>query len=457
MEETNTTTQINVLGKTFSSEEERRNYFREELRKKLPELKQMEGFPIGEDEDIINLSDPPYYTACPNPWLNDFIAEWEKDKKQLEKEGKRIADFEVYEPYAADVSEGKNNPIYNAHSYHTKVPHPAIMRYILHYTQPGDIVLDGYAGTGMTGVASNKCANPEEDLKLVIENEFKNQGYLAPKWGKRNSICGDLSVIASFIANVYSSKFDFENFIRTTENIFQEFENEYGWMYKTNHTNGRAGEIEFVVWNEILQCSFCAHEYGFTDLFYDSKSKRINKEANCPNCSSVITKNSSDLVFETYFDDAIKMTLQRPKRKIHKIHYKYSGDRFSKDPDEFDVEIINKIEGLPFPKNAPCFELPDIQMKKVGRVTTTKITHIHHFYLRRAILSIEYFWNKSHLFKDENNQKLYHFMVEQMIWGMSLLNRFRPTGFSQVNQYMSGVFYIASHSSEINPMYLLVG
>jgi hypothetical protein len=34
------------------------------------------------------------------------------------------------------VSEGKNDPIYNAHSYHTKVPHKAIMRYILHYNDP---------------------------------------------------------------------------------------------------------------------------------------------------------------------------------------------------------------------------------------------------------------------------------------------------------------------------------
>ena len=127
-----TTNEITVLGKTFNSEEERRTYFREELRKKLPELKKMEGFPIGEDEDILNLSDPPYYTACPNPWLNDFIAEWEEDKKELEKQGKRKADFEVNEPYAADVSEGKNNPIYIAHSYHTKVPHPAFMRYFLH-------------------------------------------------------------------------------------------------------------------------------------------------------------------------------------------------------------------------------------------------------------------------------------------------------------------------------------
>ena len=110
-----TENKITVLGKTFNSEEERRIYFREELRKKLPDLKQMEGFPIGDDEDIFNLSDPPYYTACPNPWLNDFIAEWEAEKIELEKQGLRKSDFEVTVPYAADVSEGKNNPVYNAH------------------------------------------------------------------------------------------------------------------------------------------------------------------------------------------------------------------------------------------------------------------------------------------------------------------------------------------------------
>ena len=31
------------------------------------------GFPHGEIEDILNLSDPPYYMACPNPWIGDFI------------------------------------------------------------------------------------------------------------------------------------------------------------------------------------------------------------------------------------------------------------------------------------------------------------------------------------------------------------------------------------------------
>ena len=127
---------VTCLGQEFENEHARREHFRELLREKLkdPEFRKIEGFPIGKDEDIIALSDPPYYTACPNPWINDFIAEWGKEKGARPDEYHR-------EPFAADVSEGKNDPIYNAHSYHTKVPHKAIMRYILHYTEPGDIVL----------------------------------------------------------------------------------------------------------------------------------------------------------------------------------------------------------------------------------------------------------------------------------------------------------------------------
>ena len=30
------------------------------------------------------------------------------------------------EPFTSDVSEGKNDPIYMAHSYHTKVPDKAV-------------------------------------------------------------------------------------------------------------------------------------------------------------------------------------------------------------------------------------------------------------------------------------------------------------------------------------------
>ena len=62
-------------------------------------------------------------------------------------------------PFAADIKEGKNDPIYNAHSYHTKVPPRGIIPYILHYTEPGDLVLELFCGSGMTGVAAQMCAD----------------------------------------------------------------------------------------------------------------------------------------------------------------------------------------------------------------------------------------------------------------------------------------------------------
>ena len=154
---------VECFGKTFTSEETRREYFLSLLREKLkdPEFRKIEGFPIGTDDAILALSDPPYYTACPNPFIADFIKHYGKLYDPLVPYNK--------EPFAADVSEGKNDPLYNAHTYHTKVPHKAIMRYILHYTNPGDIVLDGFCGTGMTGVAAQLCG----DEAVVSELGYK--------------------------------------------------------------------------------------------------------------------------------------------------------------------------------------------------------------------------------------------------------------------------------------------
>src|SRR5208282_6267917 len=144
-----------------------RAYFLEKLRAKLkdPEFRKIEGFPIGKDENILALSDPPYYTACPNPFFRDFIRTSAKSFDPGQKYHR--------EPLAVDSSEGKTDSIYAAHSYHTKVPHQAIMRAILHYTEIGDVVLDGFAGSGMTGVAAQLCGHPDPDYKKVVDEEWR--------------------------------------------------------------------------------------------------------------------------------------------------------------------------------------------------------------------------------------------------------------------------------------------
>jgi len=49
------------------------------------------------------------------------------------------------------------------------------------------------------------------------------------------------------------------------------------------------------------------------------------------------------------------------------------------------------------------------------------------------------------------------FFVEQAIWNLAVLNRFRPTGYSQVNQYMAGRIRVLSQHAESSPWYILGG
>ncbi len=147
---------------TFDSEGARREYFSTRLRERLadPEFRKTPGFPKATDDDILKMSDPPWYTACPNPFLADFAKAY----------GKSFDPNVAYnrDPFAVDVSVGKTDALYKAHGYH-KVPHLAIVPSILHYTEPGDLVLDGFAGSGMTGVAALWCGDAPADYRAQVE------------------------------------------------------------------------------------------------------------------------------------------------------------------------------------------------------------------------------------------------------------------------------------------------
>lgn len=231
---------VTCLGLTFKNDDERREYFREELRKKLPELKKIEGFPIGDDEDIIALSDPPYYTACPNPWMGEFIDEYNSKNTKVDE-------FKI-EPFATDITEGRNEPLYNAHTYHTKVPHKAIMRYILNYTQPGEVVLDGFCGTGMTGVAANLCGDKKEiealgykvdNFNFIYKEEENQEGKKVwvkfSKLGQRNAVLNDLSPIASYISYNYNTSENTEQISTLALNILNDIEAEFSWKIGRAH------------------------------------------------------------------------------------------------------------------------------------------------------------------------------------------------------------------------------
>ncbi len=459
------------------SEEEKaqKAEYRQRLAEKLkdPGFRKIDGFPIGEDEAILALSDPPYYTACPNPFLAEIIEHWQAERLALqEKLG--LSDDESNkgyhrEPFAADVSEGKTNPLYRAHSYYTKVPHPAIMRYILHYTDPGDIIFDGFCGTGMAGVAAQLCGEPKEIEKLGyhVDNEggiYENTGDQTPISfvGSRKSILNDLSPAATFIAYNYNSPVNISAFEEKAENLLSELEQELGWMYGTWHPNcddpnRQKARIDYTVWSEVLACPSCSQEIIFYEAAFDKDKKSVKKEFLCPHCNIEVQKKDLDLLFISNFDPIKNRTSLAPRRIPVQIIYKIGKRKFSKPLDTHDKDLLKKIEGLPYPDEIPSHGLPDMQMMRVGRMKTTQVSHIHDFFLPRQAQSIAGLWRLANKNKDNRTKRFLLFFVEQAIWGLSILNRYVPTHFSQVNQALSGVFYVASQISEVSPWYNLSG
>jgi 16S rRNA G966 N2-methylase RsmD len=448
---------VECLGQTFPSDQARREHFLALLAQKLkdPAFRQQEGFPKGSDEAILAMSDPPYYTACPNPWLADFV----------KHNGKPYDPQEAYsrEPLAIDVSVGKTDAIYKAHAYHTKVPHLAIVPSILHYTKPGDIVLDGFAGSGMTGVAAQWCGTAPATYRHELELAWKREGRAAPKWGARRVVLNDLSPAATFIAANYNLPLDVETFAKAGAALLKSVADEIGWMYETTHSDGRTkGQIEYTVWSEVFACPECSGEVNFLEEALDEDSGRVRDSFPCPHCGASLTKKTLEKLAESVQDPILNKPIRRAKRIPALISYVVGGERYQKRPDDQDIKVLERINQL-----SPAYGIPSDRMmhapedkEKWGdkwRAGTASFSHVHHLFLARAAHALSLMWRKAREYEDPRTRSFLLFMVEQAVWGMSLLARYTPTHFSQVNQYLTGVFYIASQIAECSPWYILDG
>jgi predicted RNA methylase len=456
------TQQVECLGMTFANDEERRKYFLGKLREYLrdPEFRKIEGFPIGSDEDILALSDPPYYTACPNPFIEDFIQQYGKVYDPATDKYRR-------EPFAADVSEGKNDPIYNAHSYHTKVPHKAIMRYILHYTEPGDVICDGFCGTGMTGVAAQMCGDTAQVASLGYRVEPDGSIQDAEKetlsrCGARTAILNDLSPAATLIAAGYTLTCHPNEFAKLAQELLDQFNKENGWMYETNDVEtGDKCPIDFTGWSEIFSCPHCSGELEFWDLAYNESSGEIEEELACPHCKAEISKR--DLIRRTtnYYDNAIQATRSRQVLRPVEIHYQYRGVKKTKKPDAYDLAVLERVQKLvdesEYPTELMMFVPEGKEWGDLYRGYHKGMSRVHDFHLPRQLVAFSRLWKMGNILPTEELIRLWRFILQSVVVSFTRRNRFLRNAYSQVNRALSGTLYIGSTVSEPSPTYVLSG
>lgn len=342
----------------------------------IDSVRHIVGFPNGSDEDIIALSDAPYYTACPNPFVGDFIAEFGTPYDEANDTYHR-------EPFAADVSEGKTDAIYTAHTYHTKVPYKAIMRYILHYTNPGDIVFDGFAGSGMTGVAAQMCGD-----------EYALAGFGRNiKSGARRAILSDLSPAAQQITNGYNRKCNLTQFLDDADRIIEECDKLCGWMYETQHLSTERSlfentpikaRINYVVWSDVFVCPNCGEELVFYNVALDEDAGKVKDTFVCTKCGANLKKGDCERALEFGTSDTTQELISYAKQVPVLINYICGTKKYTKKPDQFDLDLIDRINHIEIPYWYPKDQLPD-GCNTQQPISSHHFTTVNQFYTKRNL------------------------------------------------------------------------
>lgn len=369
----------------------------------IDKVRDIEGFPIATDEDIIALSNPPYYTACPNPFIEDFIKEHGKPYDEATDDYHR-------EPFAADVNEDKHDLIYNIHGYHTKVPPKAIKKYIEHYTKPGDIVFDGFCGTGMTGVAAQIC----NDERIQSGDNL------------RKAILCDLSTYATFISSNYNNPND-NKVVRELEEIINDVQQEFGEYYTTFHNAGynhldikgnqAKGYINYVVWSNVFYCPYCSFELIYYDVLVKNGIPTTNTSYKCPGCNAILEKNEMIPKYKDEYDaDLNKITKSQSKVAVL-INYSFNKKRFTKLPDKYDIAKLDDIK-----VKTKCF-IPEnefIHGDETERLFRAGITHVKNLYPDRTLWFLSLFYDRL----KSDNKKL--FLFTSALPKLTVLNRYMP-------------------------------
>ena len=311
-------------------------------------------------------------------------------------------------PFARPVKAGKNSPIYNAHSYHTKVPPEGIVPYIKHYTDPGDLILDPFCGSGMTGVAALMTG--------------------------RRAILNDLSPAAVHIAYNYCTPVDVKVLKREFERIKATVKEEFDWLYGTACDRcGESATILSTVWTDVFECGRCHAELVFWDLAVNPESGEVGNELKCPSCGKVWRKAELDRHSPKPIVTEYECPRCKPKRQRREI-------------TDSELAKLAEIDRMETPYWYPTYPFdPESEQYIRDNLKSHGIRTAADFFTKRNLLALSRLWHEIQTADDSIKSHL-RFWFTSFVGLASRMYRYRKSG----GGGQQGRLTISSASKELN-------
>jgi DNA modification methylase/transcriptional regulator with XRE-family HTH domain len=297
-------------------------------------------------------------------------------------------------PPESGVSAGKNSYTYDAHTYHTKVPPQGIAELLNHYLPTGGLVLDPFAGSGMTGVAAIASGH--------------------------DCILNELSPAACFIANRFTTRVEATEFHSIAHAVLRELEPIRRELYTTECREcGRNAEVLYTVWSYNVLCGSCKHEFLLWDVCRSYgrtvREHKILREFDCPACGVHLEKSR----------------LARTTAEPVQLGYVCCGSRQQEVVHPLTPADRNRL--LNFERHAqalkgfvPAVELPDgvnlSQPKRHG------LDRIDKFYTPRNLVAMSAIWRAIHRVPEPELAAHLAFVFTSLYQRVTKLSEFRFWG-----------------------------
>ena len=161
------------------------------------------------------------------------------------------------------ITVPRTDPVYNCHAYLTKVPIGAIQPFIETFTKPGEVVVDFFAGSGMTGLAA-----------LTLN---------------RRARLSDISVLGRHIATGYLTDVPEWDIRAAADRVLNLARRAHGDLYMTKRqSDGAPVQMIRTIWSFTYLCPSC----GDGMVFYEAINAQGRVSQHCPSCGGPFARRS---------------------------------------------------------------------------------------------------------------------------------------------------------------------
>lgn len=178
-----------------------------------------------------------------------------------------------------DIFVKRSDPVYMAHAYLTKVPLAAIEPFIKDFSKPGDIVVDPFAGSGMTGIA-------------------------AALHGRRARLF-DISVLGQHIGRNYVNLVDPLGLASSAQQTVEAVTTRLGGVYDVTCTRcgNEHAALSKTTWSAVVRCACCSASVNFYHALENAGWRKSGMK--CPTCHSDITSKAARIGEEAVLATAV--------------------------------------------------------------------------------------------------------------------------------------------------------